>query len=343
MHRVLPSVVASLYIALSFGLPPAAHARRSASAARTSAPAPINARARTPAHVGITRVLQLTSAPNPAHPEVLVHAPAGFDPAGPLHLAVFLHGWRNCVRVLAGAADAPCRRGGPDRRGADLVAQFDRAQVNALLVVPQLAFDRRSSEPGQLATPGGFRALLTELLAAPALTDLLGGPRTPAEIARLVLLAHSGGYVAAAAVLEQGEVDVHEVHLLDALYRDPPPFEAWARAHLDEFGNGPGPRRRLVSLYTTEDGPGANSRALVARIAQGLPAAARVQAVRDDRSPAAAAPETFTRTLIAQHTDARHGAVPSVFLTPLLQTAGLPRLARAPALGGGRSPRGAPR
>lgn len=210
MHRSLPWIVACVYTVLAAASAPAAHASRDRPATRrpprATAPAP-------PASAGTTRILQLATAPNPSHPEVLVHAPAGFDPRGPVHVAVFLHGWNNCVRVLAGS------------HGADLVAQFDRAGVNALLVLPQFAFDMASSDPGRLGEPGAFRAMLADVLSSPELSDVLGGPRALLDLGRVVVLAHSGGFVAAANVLAHGQVDVHELHLLDALYHDLPAFE----------------------------------------------------------------------------------------------------------------------
>jgi hypothetical protein len=165
-------------------------------------------------------------------PSVIVHAPAGFDPRGPLHLVVFLHGYSGCIPVLMGQGDVPCRSGEPAHEGWDLGARHDAAGTNTLFIVPQLAFMRRDGRPGAFAQPGGFRAFLDELLAGP-LGTRLGGPRKLSDIGSIDLIAHSAGYSSALAIMEQGGLGerIKSVVLMDALYAETPRFAHYIETH----------------------------------------------------------------------------------------------------------------
>jgi hypothetical protein len=270
-----------------------------------------------------TITVRVRSAPFSAHPEVLVHAPASFVPNGRINLVVFLHGWNGCVGVIGAADNAPCSPGGPVRFAMDVVRSIDRAAVNALLVVPQLAFDAPTSASGRLADRGAFRALVAELLAHPDLTSILGRARGIDEIGRVVVLAHSGAYVPAAFVLSRGGIDVHEVHLLDALYRDEPAFESWVRAHAREFALAGAQHRRFTVIYTDQEGTGARSRTMLARMSDELPIADRARLVREHRLLSPAPADLYGAALFALRTAVIHEDIPRVFLAPLLETAAL--------------------
>lgn len=172
--------------------------------------------------------------PEPSHPvpadapHALVHAPTHFDAAKPLHLVVFLHGWRGCARALALAGRVRCRERGATRQGWNLTTLHDAAGTTTLFVVPQLAFNQRSSSPGRFRRPGYARCYIRQILQA--LTDK-GRLRRSARqtFPRLTLVAHSAGYRTAAAWLDQGDVAsvVQTVVLLDALYDQPRSFSRW--------------------------------------------------------------------------------------------------------------------
>lgn len=234
-----------------------------------------------------TRELRLASAPfdEPRAPSVVVHAPPSFDPARPLRLVVFLHGWSGCARVLASEGAVACRDGERSREGWGLASRFDEASTGALFVVPQLAFLARSGAPGRFLEEGRFRAFLEELLAA-----LPAGGASLARVESVALFAHSAGFETALALIARGGVPIDSVVLFDALYRGVEPFAAWVSQ---------GAHRRLVSLYTGNARTARQSRmladrarALLGRAAvaydepRGLPELVRSRRVVIARSPA---------------------------------------------------------
>jgi hypothetical protein len=191
-------------------------------------------------------------------PSVIAHAPAGLDPARPLELVVFLHGYSCCVPVLMAQGESRCRPGAPPSEGWNLGAIHDAAGTQSLFVVPQLAFLQRNGDPGAFARPGEFRAFLEELLARP-LAAPLGRARKLREIAGLHLVAHSGGYQALLAILERGGVQdlVKSVVLLDALYGETPRFAAYVEAH---------PGVHFVSIALAQGNPQRENAQLLRRL-----------------------------------------------------------------------------
>ncbi|HEY3352376.1 MAG TPA: hypothetical protein VGQ83_03940 [Polyangia bacterium] len=258
------------------------------------------------------------TAPNPSHPEVLVRVPATFAPGGPVNLVVFLHGWSTCVAVVAAAADAPCRPGGKRRPAMDVVAQFDAARVNALLVVPQLAFDAPSSDPGRLGAPGGLRRLVADVLAAPALAPALGARRGLADLGRVVVFAHSGGILPLGRVLLTGGVPVSEAHLLDALYRHHDEIYAWARRHLARFAPDSRSSDRLTFVYTDRERTGPGTRRLLGRIARLLPPARVARTIASHTSLTPPPPALLRVPIVAVRTPLDHDLIPPRLLAPLL-------------------------
>lgn len=113
--------------------------------------------------------------------KVLVHVPKGGSKR--TRIVLYFHGFGQTVEGLQA-----------------LMVAFDRAKTPAILIAPQLG---PKSEPGDLAIAGGVAALLRGLGLAPASIDVV---------------AHSGGYTAAAAAIALGGVPVASVGLLDALY-----------------------------------------------------------------------------------------------------------------------------
>lgn len=209
--------------------------------ARSEPPAPPEPVATTPAPpAGWWAEATLESAPfaTPGSPSVVVHAPPGFDPSRPLHLVVFIHGWRGCARQLAHGGEVACRDGARPVAGWDLASRFDEAGVDALFVVPQLAFLVRDGSAGRFVEAGRFRAFLEELLGA--LRDRIGPPAELSRVASVTLLAHSAGYETTLAILARGGVEVRDVVLFDAMYRGHNAFADWALG---------APDRRLVSLH----------------------------------------------------------------------------------------------
>lgn len=158
---------------------------------------------------------------------MVVHVPAGFDPGPPLELVVFLHGFMGCAQVLMADGPAACRSGDREQDGWALARHHDAARTNSVLVVPQLAFMARSAKPGCFARSGCFDAFIDELIAE--LRVRLALPQLNGERARLTLVAHSGGYQTALAILARSRPAqrVQRVVLMDALYGGAPELASW--------------------------------------------------------------------------------------------------------------------
>lgn len=252
--------------------------------------------------------LELESAAfaHPGAPSVIVHASDAFDPARPLRLVVFLHGWSGCARMLVDEGAVPCRDGERTRDGWGLGARFDAAESDALFVVPQLALMARDGSPGRFLERGRFRAFLEEMLRA--LAPQIGEVDL-AEVSSVTLLAHSAGFETALAILSRGEVEVRHVVLFDALYRGVEPFAAWVAERES---------RRLVSLYTGTTRTAQQS-VLLATRARALLSRREVAA---DPGGSLADAVRAHRVVVAR-SPASHGSVPSRHIPELLPALGL--------------------
>lgn len=91
-----------------------------------------------------------------------------------------------------------------------------------------------------------------------------GRTQLGAEIGRVILSGHSGGYHALAAMLDRGGLSdpVREVYLFDGLYGETDKYLAWLR----------GGRGKLINIYTDHGGTKAESERMVTALGQaGLP------------------------------------------------------------------------
>ena len=166
---------------------------------------------------------------------VLLHIPRGFDVRRPSLLVVFFHGHG------ANLGDDVFKR-------QQVPAQLTAAGANAVLVAPQLAVNAADSSIGKLWQPGAFARFLGE--AAKELAKLHGDPRTQRSFASMpvVIVAYSGGYVAAAWSVHHGGVKrrIRGVVLFDALYGEVDKFADWIV--MDRS-------RLFVSAYTSSTRP----------------------------------------------------------------------------------------
>jgi hypothetical protein len=263
---------------------------------------------------GATHALSIAAGafpPSPDHPNVIVHVPDGFDRTHPIDVVVYIHGFNNCIANVLGDTDSACTPGGPLRIATGLAAQLEVSERNAVLVVPEVAFDAATSDPGALGDDGGFRALLDEALAAvpPPL-----GPIAPAEVGHVMVASHSGGYLAVALMITIGGVDVDEVWLFDSLYGATASFDAWVEADLAGFAGS----RRFASFYTTTGGTQANNEAMATRAAAWV--AADPSVLVDDRSTDTWPDETYHHGLLFKHSALSHDGVPRYYFERVLAT-----------------------
>ena len=161
----------------------------------------------------------------------LLYLPPAFDPARPVLIVLYLHGNGATLE-----RDVMVRQAVP--------RQVAESGQNIALVAPQLAVDAADSSAGNFWRGGHFAKYIDE--AAERLMRLYGQRSAGRgfNLAPVVIVAYSGGYLSAAYALERGGANhrIKGVILMDALYGDEDKFATWFAA-----------RRRqafLLSAYT---------------------------------------------------------------------------------------------
>jgi len=169
----------------------------------------------------------------------LLFMPKGFDVRRPGLIVVFLHGNRATLERDVGGRQR-------------VAAQIAEANVNAVLVAPQLAVNANDSSAGRFWESYGFARFIGE--AGAHLARLHGDKRTRKTFATLpvVIVAYSGGYVPAAWALAKGGSDrrVLGVLLLDALYGEVGKYADFIASHPNAF---------FISAYTSSSARGNES------------------------------------------------------------------------------------
>jgi hypothetical protein len=259
--------------------------------------------------VAQTLLLSLKSAPMPVQgrPDVAVHLPRGFDPARRPLVLVYFHGWNGCVGVALANEDAPCSEDGAVRRASRLASQVDEAGVNALLIAVELRGDAPSGEVGALAEPGTLRTLVGEVFSQ--LAPQLGVMMDIGATGGIVVLAHSGGYQAAAASVSAGDLPLRAIVLLDALYGADAVFD---NALQDRA-------LRVVNLYTYSGGTRDRSLSFAdkARRAGRDVWIDDTEVDDDDGNEVRAA--TFAHEIVVKRVSAPHADVPRTYMRAILQ------------------------
>lgn len=258
-------------------------------------------------------------APSPEHPSALVYLPSGFDPTPPVSVVVYLHGLNNCVENIVRKAgeEKACTPGGAVRNAYDVIGQMESAGKNAILLVPEVAFDQVSADPGKLGTANGFRALLAEALRK------LSGPLADLDlsgIGEVVLASHSGAYAAAAAIALRGGVPLSELYLLDSIYGNVADFEAFIQKDLSGFF-GPLPQRRFAAIYTDTGGTVSNTLTLLGAVAAAVPERSLLV---DDRTTATLQPASLHHPLLFKRSGLSHDNVARHYFQLLLASSNLP-------------------
>ncbi len=153
----------------------------------------------------------------------LLYVPPAFDPTRPdAAIVLFFHG------NLATLAYVRDHQGVP--------RQLAASGLDAVLVAPQLAVDALDSSPGHFYEAGFLAKYLDE--AATHLAEQSGRPKSAFVDLPVIIVAYSGGYLAAAFSLYH-RADTRRIKgvvLLDALFGEAEKFEDWiARANGDAF------------------------------------------------------------------------------------------------------------
>jgi hypothetical protein len=264
--------------------------------------------------------------PGSDRPDVAVHVPLGFDATLRPGLVLYFHGWQGCVEAAFSATDVACGDDSTRRPAADLVDQVDASRVNALLVAVEMRPGAPTGEPGKMAMPGGARALLRELFAE-KIGAPLGCVLEPDALDRIVIMAHSGGYQAAAGVLEAGDLPrVTEVGLLDALYGGQNIFARWIANDALRFDSRISDKLRFVDLYTCCGGTQESSRSMVGRVMDILGPVGLADGVRDDESDSDLDERDLTAPALFKRVRRSHADLPRAYVRALLESAGFARI-----------------
>jgi len=176
---------------------------------------------------------------------VALFVPKDFRAGREIDFVVHFHGWGNNVSNALVKYQLP--------------EQFAASRRNAILIVPQGPLDASDSFGGKLEDADGFKRFMAEALAV--LNH--NGVVTNAQLGRIILSGHSGGYEVISAILARGGLtgQVREVWLFDALYAKTERFALW-------FDHHPG---RFIDLYTEHGGTKEESEALMALKGNSVP------------------------------------------------------------------------
>ena len=145
---------------------------------------------------------------------VLLSMPKSFKPNCALAMIVFLHG-----------NEATLERDVRDRQG--VARQLAESGLNSVLIAPQFAVNARDSSAGRFWELGVFHEFLCE--SAHRLSELYGTRKDIFDQAPAILVAYSGGYLPAAAVIRYGQAveRIRGIVLLDAIYGELDTFHSF--------------------------------------------------------------------------------------------------------------------
>lgn len=171
---------------------------------------------------------------------VLIVIPPNFNGDKKTNLVFWFHGWGNNI-------DSAAIR-------YDLIDQFVKSNVNAVLVLPETAKNAPDSYGGKLEKLNEFKGLVNDVVRKLAQEEVLKGKHGLGDI---VLAGHSGAYRVMAYILQNGNVAVQEVILFDALYAETDKFIDWIKkdnAH------------RFINVYTNGGGTDAESKEMINKL-----------------------------------------------------------------------------
>lgn len=227
--------------------------------------------------------------------------PEGYRPEEKVDFVIHFHGWRNSVRsTLANYR---------------LTEQMLASGKNAILIVPEGPRDAPDSSGGKLEDADGFKRFMAETLTVLKGRGVIA---TNAELGKVILAGHSGGYQVISSIVTVGGLpeNVREVWLFDALYAQSEKFLAWA----DKTGG------RLLNIYTDGGGTKVRTEEMMATLR------AKQKALLATNDQAVNLNQLRTNQYVFLHTDLKHNEVVAVRHTfqDFLETSCLsPRLDKA--------------
>ena len=159
---------------------------------------------------------------------VLIVAPKNLNAKKTVDFVFWFHGWRNNV-------DSAAKR-------YELTKQFISSKRNAVLVLAETARNAPDSYGGKLENPGVFKALVADVMKELRMKMLIS---KNCISGRVILAGHSGAYRVMARIIKNGQKQIDEAMLFDALYGETNIFIDWIKAD---------PSHRFIHLFTDHGG-----------------------------------------------------------------------------------------
>jgi hypothetical protein len=155
---------------------------------------------------------------------VLIVAPKNLQADKKVNLIFWFHGWHNNIDTAVAYYQ--------------LTRQLIASGMNAVLILPEAAKNAADSYGGKLEKPGVFRALEEDILRELKNKKLIG---EHCQSGHILLGGHSGGGEVVSFIVENGQIEINEVVLFDALYDGTEKFIVWLKSDTTH---------RFIHLYT---------------------------------------------------------------------------------------------
>lgn len=159
---------------------------------------------------------------------VLIIVPPKLKVKKQADIICWFHGWNNNIDSV------PVRY--------DVVNQFLASYRNAILVLAETAKDAPDSYGGKLEQKSIFKKLLQDVLNKLKEKKIIG---KKTAVGNVVLAGHSGAFRVMAYILQNGEVEVKQTILFDALYSQADKFTNWIQSDQSH---------QFINLYTNKGG-----------------------------------------------------------------------------------------
>ena len=141
---------------------------------------------------------------------MIIITPKNLDAEKKVDILFWFHGWGNNI-------DSAVVR-------YKLAKQFAASKVNAVLVLAETTKDAPDSYGGKLEQVNVFQNLVSDVLIKLKKEKIISKKCEPGNI---ILAGHSGAYRVMAYILQNGNMQVKEVILFDALYGETNKFLHW--------------------------------------------------------------------------------------------------------------------
>ncbi len=159
---------------------------------------------------------------------VLLVIPKHFEATHKIDLIFWFHGWRNNIDTAA--------------EFYKLTKQFIASNRNAILVLAETAKNAPDSYGGKLEQTGTFKNLVEDVMNE---LKKKGDIPFEAEPGNIILAGHSGAFRVIAYILQNGQEQVNEVFLFDALYGQLDKYLSWI---------SPDPSHHFIHWFTNQGG-----------------------------------------------------------------------------------------